>query len=77
MIDFQAAEKKGLEEPASEIGLEPLCAMVSALCWILGYWLISSTWNCFIEAYVDIRFYVMLYLDKQQFALLWSCNGAK
>lgn len=31
MIEFQAAEKKGLEEPASEIGLEPLCAMVSAL----------------------------------------------
>lgn len=30
MIDFQAAEKKRLQEPASEIGLEPLCAMVSA-----------------------------------------------
>lgn len=29
MIDFQAAEKKRLGEPASEIGLEPLCAMVS------------------------------------------------
>jgi exocyst complex component 3 len=29
MIDFQAAEKKRLQEPASEIGLEPLCAMVS------------------------------------------------
>ena len=28
MIDFQAAERKRLEEPASEIGLEPLCAMV-------------------------------------------------
>lgn len=28
MIDFQAAEKKRLEEPASEIGLEPICAMV-------------------------------------------------
>ena len=31
MIDFQAAEKKRLEEPASEIGLEPLCAMVSVI----------------------------------------------
>lgn len=31
MIDFQAAERKRLEEPASEIGLEPLCAMVSQL----------------------------------------------
>ncbi|XP_073226473.1 exocyst complex component SEC6 isoform X2 [Cicer arietinum] len=29
MIDFQAAEKKRLGEPASEIGLEPLCAMVN------------------------------------------------
>ncbi|KAJ1413620.1 Tyrosine-protein kinase, active site [Sesbania bispinosa] len=29
MIDFQAAEKKRLEEPASEIGLEPLCAMIN------------------------------------------------
>lgn len=28
MIDFQAAERKRLEEPASEIGLESLCAMV-------------------------------------------------
>ena len=28
MIDFQAAERKRFEEPASEIGLEPLCAMV-------------------------------------------------
>lgn len=31
MIDFQAAEKKRLQEPASEIGLEPLCAMVSVV----------------------------------------------
>ncbi|CAI0443120.1 unnamed protein product [Linum tenue] len=29
MIDFQAAEKKRLQEPASEIGLEPLCAMIN------------------------------------------------
>lgn len=28
MIDFQGAERQRLEEPASEIGLEPLCAMV-------------------------------------------------
>ena len=31
MIDFQAAERKRLEEPASEVGLEPLCAMVCEL----------------------------------------------
>lgn len=36
MIDFQAAERKRLEEPASEIGLEPLCAMVCMLiCFVL------------------------------------------
>ena len=29
MIDFQASERKRFQEPASEIGLEPLCAMVS------------------------------------------------
>ncbi|CAN1324143.1 Exocyst complex component SEC6 [Linum perenne] len=29
MMDFQAAEKKRLQEPASEIGLEPLCAMIN------------------------------------------------
>ncbi|PSS31680.1 Exocyst complex component like [Actinidia chinensis var. chinensis] len=29
MIDFQAAERKRLEEPASEIGLEPLCALIN------------------------------------------------
>lgn len=29
MIEFQSAERKRLEEPASEVGLEPLCAMVS------------------------------------------------
>ncbi|CAN1181530.1 Exocyst complex component SEC6, partial [Linum perenne] len=29
MIDFQGAEKIRLKEPASEIGLEPLCAMIN------------------------------------------------
>ncbi|KAJ8755548.1 hypothetical protein K2173_022127 [Erythroxylum novogranatense] len=29
MVDFQEAEKKRLAEPASEIGLEPLCAMIN------------------------------------------------
>ena len=31
MIDFQAAERERLAEPAPEIGLEPLCAMVSEI----------------------------------------------
>ncbi|KAL5720429.1 SNARE-binding exocyst subunit S6 [Ranunculus cassubicifolius] len=29
MIDFQAAERRRLEEPASDIGLEPLCALIN------------------------------------------------
>ncbi|XP_074567206.1 exocyst complex component SEC6 [Curcuma longa] len=29
MLDFQAAERRRLEEPASEIGLEPICAMIN------------------------------------------------
>ena len=28
MLDFQAAERQRLQEPASDIGLEPICAMV-------------------------------------------------
>lgn len=46
MIDFQAAERKRLEEPASEIGLEPLCAMVCEFltfnCLYFIDWLISN-----------------------------------
>ncbi|URE10916.1 exocyst complex component 3-like [Musa troglodytarum] len=29
MLDFQAAERQRLEEPASDIGLEPICAMIN------------------------------------------------
>ncbi|GJV37237.1 exocyst complex component SEC6 [Tanacetum coccineum] len=45
MIDFQAAEKKRLEEPASEIGLEPICAMINnnLRCYDLAMELASST----------------------------------
>lgn len=38
MIDYQAAEKKRLKGPASEIGVKPLCAMVSiniCKCWLI------------------------------------------
>jgi exocyst complex component 3 len=28
MNEFQGAERRRLEEPAADIGLEPLCAMV-------------------------------------------------
>lgn len=29
MLDFQAAERQRLEEPASDVGLESLCALVA------------------------------------------------
>ncbi|KAF2297481.1 hypothetical protein GH714_024180 [Hevea brasiliensis] len=37
MIDFQAAERKRLEEPASDIGLEPLCAIVNFERYLQGF----------------------------------------
>ncbi|XP_011622418.1 exocyst complex component SEC6 isoform X2 [Amborella trichopoda] len=45
MIDFQAAERKRLEEPVAEIGLEPLCAMINnnLRCYDLAMELSSST----------------------------------
>ncbi|GKB42521.1 exocyst complex component SEC6 [Tanacetum coccineum] len=45
MIDFQVAEKKRLEEPASEIGLKPICAMINnnLRCYDLSMELASST----------------------------------
>ncbi|KAI9377640.1 hypothetical protein POPTR_019G088100v4 [Populus trichocarpa] len=44
MIDFQAAERKRLEEPASEIGLEPLCAMVCVLLYMCFMQVIFHVW---------------------------------
>ncbi|KAH8480237.1 hypothetical protein H0E87_030477 [Populus deltoides] len=44
MIDFQAAERKRLEEPASEIGLEPLCAMVCVLLYMRFMQVIYHVW---------------------------------
>ncbi|XP_077213192.1 SEC6 [Tasmannia lanceolata] len=45
MVDFQAAERQRLEEPASDIGLEPLCAMVNnnLRCYELAMELSNST----------------------------------
>ncbi|KAI3689338.1 hypothetical protein L2E82_47292 [Cichorium intybus] len=55
MIDFQAAEKKRLEEPASEIGLEPICAMINnnLRCYDLAMELASSTIEALTEAYAE------------------------
>lgn len=55
MIDFQAAEKKRLEEPASEIGLESICAMINnnLRCYDLAMELASSTIEALSENYAE------------------------
>ncbi|MCL7043777.1 hypothetical protein MKW94_005338 [Papaver nudicaule] len=55
MIDFQAAERHRLEEPASDIGLEPLCAMINnnLRCYDLAMELSSSTIEALPQNYAD------------------------
>ncbi|XP_076901096.1 exocyst complex component SEC6-like [Bidens hawaiensis] len=55
MIDFQEAERKRLEEPASEIGLEPICAMINnnLRCYDLAMELASSTIEALTENYAE------------------------
>ncbi|XP_062158921.1 exocyst complex component SEC6 [Alnus glutinosa] len=55
MIDFQAAERQRLEEPASEIGLEPLCAMVNnnLRCYDLAMELSISTTEALPQNYAE------------------------
>ncbi|CAL5211075.1 unnamed protein product [Lathyrus oleraceus] len=55
MIDFQAAEKKRLQEPASEIGLEPLCAMINnnLRCYDLAMELSNSTIEALPQNYAE------------------------
>ncbi|KAI3930703.1 hypothetical protein MKX01_037149 [Papaver californicum] len=55
MIDFQAAERHRLEEPASDIGLEPLCAMINnnLHCYDLAMELSSSTIEALPQNYAD------------------------
>ncbi|ONI14369.1 hypothetical protein PRUPE_4G277400 [Prunus persica] len=55
MIDFQAAERQRLEEPASEIGLEPLCAMVNnnLRCYDLAMELSNSTLEALPQNYAE------------------------
>ncbi|KAM0936842.1 putative exocyst complex component EXOC3/Sec6 [Dioscorea sansibarensis] len=55
MHDFQAAEKQRLEEPASEIGLEPLCAMINnnLRCYELSTELSNSTMEALPENYAE------------------------
>ncbi|XP_019175325.1 PREDICTED: exocyst complex component SEC6 isoform X2 [Ipomoea nil] len=55
MIDFQGAERKRLEEPASEIGLEPLCAVINnnLRCYDLAMELSSSTIEALPENYAE------------------------
>ncbi|KAH7524940.1 hypothetical protein FEM48_Zijuj06G0172500 [Ziziphus jujuba var. spinosa] len=55
MIDFQAAERRRLEEPASEIGLEPLCAMINnnLRCYDLAMELSNSTIEALPQNYAE------------------------
>ncbi|XP_052188539.1 exocyst complex component SEC6 [Diospyros lotus] len=55
MIDFQAAERKRIEEPASEIGLEPLCALINnnLRCYDLAMELSTSTLETLPESYAE------------------------
>lgn len=55
MSDFQAAERKRLEEPASEIGLEALCAMINnnLRCYDLSMELSSSILEALPQNYAE------------------------
>ncbi|KAJ8425836.1 hypothetical protein Cgig2_021303 [Carnegiea gigantea] len=55
MIDFQGAERQRLEGPASEIGLEPLCAMINnnLRCYDLAMELSNSTLEALPENYAE------------------------
>ncbi|KAG2665416.1 hypothetical protein I3760_15G007100 [Carya illinoinensis] len=55
MNDFQAAERKRLEEPASDIGLEPLCAMINnnLRCYDLAMELSNSTMESLPQNYAE------------------------
>ncbi|CAK9173974.1 unnamed protein product [Ilex paraguariensis] len=55
MIDFQSAERQRFEEPASEIGLEPLCAMINnnLRCYDLAMELSTSTIEALPQSYAE------------------------
>ncbi|CAA7405804.1 unnamed protein product [Spirodela intermedia] len=55
MIDFQAAERQRLEEPASDIGLEPLCAVINnnLHCYELSSELSNSTLEALPSNYAE------------------------
>ncbi|CAN1324146.1 Exocyst complex component SEC6 [Linum perenne] len=59
MMDFQAAEKKRLQEPASEIGLEPLCAMINnnLRCYDLAMELSTSIIEALPQNYAEQVFF--------------------
>lgn len=55
MIDFQAAERQRLEEPASDIGLESLCALINnnLRCYDLAMELSNSTLEALPHNYAE------------------------
>ncbi|KAM3243676.1 hypothetical protein ACQJBY_055552 [Aegilops geniculata] len=55
MLDFQAAERQSLEEPASDVGLETLCALINnnLRCYELSSELSSSTLEALPPNYAE------------------------
>uniref|UniRef100_A0A0E0CRJ4 Uncharacterized protein n=1 Tax=Oryza meridionalis TaxID=40149 RepID=A0A0E0CRJ4_9ORYZ len=55
MLDFQAAERQRLEEPASDVGLESLCALINnnLRCYELSSELSSSTLESLPQNYAE------------------------
>ncbi|XP_073010265.1 exocyst complex component SEC6 [Typha latifolia] len=55
MLDFQAAERQRLEEPASDVGLEALCAMINnnLRCYELSTELSNSTMEALPQNYAE------------------------
>ncbi|KAL5992217.1 SNARE-binding exocyst subunit S6 [Asimina triloba] len=55
LIDFQAAERRRLDEPVSEMALEPLCAMINnnLRCYDLAMELSSSTTESLPQNYAE------------------------
>ncbi|GJM86850.1 hypothetical protein PR202_ga02748 [Eleusine coracana subsp. coracana] len=55
MLDFQAAERQRLEEPASDVGLESLCALINnnLRCYELSSELSSSTLEALPQNYAE------------------------
>ena len=60
MLDFQAAERQSLEEPASDVGLETLCALVRSFLSLV------CTFSCSMSVLATlVSYYLILVLFEQ------------